>query len=70
MRCPDSLWREGPRDPLSDVEKVRSAHPNGVEVHVYPSGHGFICDERASYDAESARTARERTFAFLNRHLS
>jgi dienelactone hydrolase len=30
------------------------------------SGHAFNCDERASYDAESARTARERTVAFFN----
>ena len=51
-------------------EKVRCAHPSGVEVHLYPSAHGFNCDERASYDAESARTARERTVAFPNRHLS
>jgi len=21
MRCPDALWREGPRDPLSDVDR-------------------------------------------------
>src|SRR5215211_8058199 len=26
FESPDALWREGPRDPLSDVEKVRSAH--------------------------------------------
>jgi carboxymethylenebutenolidase len=70
--CP-VLMHFGEKDhaiPLSDVEKVRSAHPNGVEIHVYPSSHGFNCDERASYDAESARTARERTVAFLNRYLS
>ena len=71
-RCP-VLMHFGEKDhaiPLSDVEKVRSAHPSGVEVHVYPWDHGFICDERGSYDAESARTARERTVVFLNRHLN
>ena len=70
-RCP-VLTHFGEKDhaiPLSDVEKVRNAHPSGVEIHIYPSGHGFNCDERGSYDAESARTARERTAAFLNRHL-
>jgi carboxymethylenebutenolidase len=62
----------GERDhaiPLTDVEKVRAAHPKGVEIHVYPAGHGFNCDERGSYDAESAKIARERTLAFLNTHL-
>ena len=59
VACP-VLMHFGEKDhaiPLSDVEKVRSAHPSGVEVHVYPWDHGFICDERGSYDAESARTA-------------
>ena len=70
-RCP-VLMHFGERDhaiPLSDVEKVRTAHPTGVEIHVYPAGHGFNCDERGSYDAESARIARERTVAFLDAHL-
>jgi carboxymethylenebutenolidase len=55
--------------PLADVEKVRTAHPEGVEIHLYPAGHGFNCDERASYDAGSARIARELTLAFLDEHL-
>ena len=70
-KCP-VLMHFGEKDhaiPLADVEKVRGAHPKGVEIHVYPAGHGFNCDERASYDAESARIARERTVAFLNAHL-
>jgi carboxymethylenebutenolidase len=70
-RCP-VLMHFGEKDhaiPLADVEKVREAHPAGVEIHVYPAGHGFNCDERGSYDAESARVARERTSAFLNAHL-
>jgi carboxymethylenebutenolidase len=54
---------------LAEVDKVRAAHPTGVEIHVYPSGHGFNCDERGSYDPDSARIARERSLAFLNRHL-
>jgi carboxymethylenebutenolidase len=69
--CP-VLMHFGEKDhaiPLSDVEKLRPAHPTGVEIHLYPAGHGFNCDERASYDAESARIARERTIAFLNAHL-
>src|SRR5215211_8478610 len=70
-RCP-VLMHFGEKDhaiPLADVEKVRAAHPSGVEIHVYPAGHGFNCDERASFDADSARIARERTVAFLDKHL-
>ena len=54
--------------PLAGVEKVRAAHPE-LPVHLYPAGHGFNCDQRASYHAESARLARERTLAFLREHV-
>lgn len=70
-RCP-VLMHFGEKDhaiPLADVEKLRAAHRDGVEIHLYPAGHGFNCDERASYDADSARLARERTTAFLAAHL-
>ena len=70
-RCP-VLMHFGDKDhaiPLSEVDKVRAAHPTGVEVHVYPAGHGFNCDERASFDADSARLARERSVAFLREHV-
>jgi carboxymethylenebutenolidase len=65
------LYHFGERDPyipLSDVEKIRAADPDG-EFHLYPADHGFNCDERASYDAASAQLARERTLAFLVAHL-
>jgi len=54
--------------PLAGVEKVRAAHPE-VPVFIYPAGHGFSCDQRGSYHAESARLARERTLAFLHKHI-
>jgi carboxymethylenebutenolidase len=54
--------------PLSDVEKVRAANPD-IPVHVYSAGHGFNCDERGSYDAASAKLARERTLAFFAQHV-
>jgi carboxymethylenebutenolidase len=71
-RCP-VLLHFGERDkhiPLSDVEAVRQAHPDLAQAHVYPADHGFNCDERAAYDAESARIARERTLAFFAQHLA
>jgi carboxymethylenebutenolidase len=54
--------------PKEHYETVRLRHPS-LPVHVYPAGHGFNCDERASYDAESARLARERTLTFLREHI-
>ena len=56
--------------PLSDVEAIRAAHPESA-VYVYEgAGHGFNCDERASYDAVAAKAAWERTIAFFSEHLS
>lgn len=54
--------------PMAGVEKVIAAHPD-VPVHVYGAGHGFNCDQRGSYDGESAKLARERTLAFFAEHL-
>jgi carboxymethylenebutenolidase len=53
-----------PHIPLSDVDKIRAADPNGI-FHLYPADHGFNCDERATYDAPSATLARQRTLQFL-----
>jgi len=61
------LYHFGEKDPYippADIEKIRAADPTGT-IHLYPADHGFNCDERASYDAASARLARERTLGFL-----
>lgn len=54
--------------PLAGVERFKAVHPE-VPVYIYPAGHGFNCDQRAAYHAESARLARERTLAFLREHV-
>ena len=55
--------------PLADVEAIRAAQP-AVEIYIYPgAGHGFGCDERASFNAEAARLAQSRTLDFFARHL-
>ncbi len=54
--------------PLEGVRRVQAAHPE-IPVFIYPAGHGFNCDQRQSYDAESARLARERTLAFFGEHV-
>ena len=69
-RCPVQL-HFGEQDaaiPLDEVSEVRRLHPE-VEVHLYPAGHGFNCDLRGSYHAESAAGARVRSLAFLGDHL-
>jgi carboxymethylenebutenolidase len=38
-------------------------------VHTYDADHGFNCDARPSYNAAAAKLARERTLAFLARHV-
>lgn len=54
--------------PMGSVEAFRRAQP-GVEVQVYAANHGFNCDQRGAYDDAAARLARERTLAFLARHV-
>jgi carboxymethylenebutenolidase len=51
--------------PLDDVAQIGERHP-ALEIHVYDeAGHGFSCDARESYHAESAALALERTLKFL-----
>ena len=47
---------------------LKTAHLE-LPVYLYPAGHGFNCDQRSSYHAESARLARERAQAFLREHI-
>lgn len=54
--------------PAADVEAIRAKRPE-CEIHFYPAGHGFNCDERASFDAPSATRAWGRSMAFLERHI-
>jgi carboxymethylenebutenolidase len=57
-----------PHIPMSDVDKIRAADPNGV-FHLNPADHGFNCDERSTYDAASATLARDRTLQFLTAQM-
>ena len=68
--CP-VLGHYGEKDAGIPVEGVRAfaaKHP-GLPIHLYPAGHGVNCDQRAAYDAPSAKLARERTLAFLRDHI-
>jgi carboxymethylenebutenolidase len=50
--------------PVKVAHDMKKAHPE-VEVHIYSAGHGFNCDQRGSFDPQSAALARERTLRFL-----
>jgi len=70
LRCP-MMFHFGERDagiPRSDIELVRRAHP-GEAYYLYPADHGFNCDERAAYDAESAALALQRSLDFLRHQV-
>jgi carboxymethylenebutenolidase len=68
--CP-VLAHFGERDDHIPIDSVRAwaAQNPTVDVQLYAAGHGFNCDQRGSYDAPAAALARERTFAFLRRHV-
>jgi carboxymethylenebutenolidase len=53
---------------LSDVDAIKQAHPE-VPVYVYPAGHGFNCDAREGYHAESAALAKQRTLELFRQHV-
>jgi carboxymethylenebutenolidase len=69
-RCP-VMAHFGEKDamiPAAGVREFAAAHPE-AQVFLYPADHGFNCDQRASYDAEAAKLARQRTLQFLGKHL-
>jgi len=57
--------------PLDSVKEFLGKRPElAAASFVYMgAGHGFNCDERGSYNAESAKVARQRTLEFLRRHI-
>jgi carboxymethylenebutenolidase len=71
-RCP-VMYHYGATDqsiPPEDVVQVRAAARDPALVYVYEgAGHGFNCDQRASFNPEAAALARRRTLEFLERYL-
>ena len=53
---------------LEQAKAIAAAHPE-VIAHYYAAGHGFNCDQRGSWNASAAKTARERTIEFFHKHL-
>ena len=71
-QCP-ILYHFGDQDasiPLLDVEMIRRANPDSP-LYIYPgAGHGFNCDERASYSEKDAQLAFQRSVEFLGAQMS
>jgi carboxymethylenebutenolidase len=71
-KCP-VMYHFGSTDtsiPMSDVDKVKAAADERSLLYVYDgAGHGFNCDQRASYNPQSAALARTRTLDFFARYI-
>lgn len=50
--------------PPENIAAIQASHPT-LPIHVYDAGHGFNCEARQDFEAESARLALDRTLAFL-----
>ncbi len=72
-----ALFVFGGKDPLMTPEQIEQVHSTleglgkEFEIEVYPeAGHGFFCDARpATYDANAAADAWQKTVDFLYRYL-
>jgi len=70
-RCPTQLHfgAEDAGIPMSNVDTVHAKRPD-CEVFVYEgAGHGFNCDERASFHPKAAKLAWARTMSFFASHV-
>jgi len=70
-QCPTQM-HFGRRDAhitMEMVDEIKTKRPE-CDIHVYDEAdHGFHCDERGSYHAESAKIAWGRTTAFLEKNM-
>lgn len=75
INCPIQLFF-GEKDPLipqDHVAQIRQAltdNKKNFTIKVYPgAGHGFFCNERESYHADSAKDAWDKFKSFFGQHL-
>jgi carboxymethylenebutenolidase len=70
-KCPTQMHfgRKDAHITMDMVDEISKKRPE-CEVYVYDEAdHGFHCDERGSYHAESAKIAWGRTTAFLEKNM-
>jgi carboxymethylenebutenolidase len=71
-RCP-VMYHYGTEDrsiPLAEVERIRAAFPQAPVYTYEGAGHGFNCEQRASYDPQAAALARSRSLEFFARYVA
>ena len=75
ISCPIYLFF-GAKDPLipqehvAQINKALTDAKKNFKVQVYPEAtHGFFCDERESYHADSAKDAWDKFKSFFGQHL-
>ena len=56
-------------DAQATVNAVRTAGKQFMSMEFSQAQHGFNCEERGSYNEAAAMLARERSRAFLAKHL-
>ncbi len=69
-RCP-VMMHFGELDsaiPMAEVDAIKAGQPE-ASIFTYAADHGFNCDHRASHNAEAAALAKNRTLAFMAKHL-
>lgn len=75
IRCPLYLFFGAkdqliPKDHVDQIKAELTAKKVTFQMEVYPEpGHGFFCDDRASYHEKSAQDAWGKTKAFFAQHL-
>ena len=53
-----------------DIRAAFAARFPEADIHLYPTGHAFANDARASFQPEAARLAHQRSLDFLSRALA
>ena len=71
-KCPVQL-HYGSEDhgiPMENVDSVRAKRSGDCEIFVYQgAGHGFHCDQRASFDPEASKVAWGRTMELFGNNI-
>lgn len=56
--------------PMDNVQSVRAQREADCQIYVYEgAGHGFHCDERASFDPEASKVAWSRTLELFRNNI-
>jgi len=70
-KCPVQFhWGEADAGiPMEKAKAVEAAVSSAPHYYYAGAGHGFNCDHRASYNADAAKLAKQRTLEFFKKHV-